>query len=283
MRKNAFDDGLRPELLEHSSYDGIFEIPKLNPPAKIVEPTDLVPFSRRNRAKGRMVHFYEHDVLYQNFTNHPERFVSELSRHPGIIGPDNSVFADAPLCAQIANIFISRRNASFLQHQGIYVIPNVRWGDERTFCVGDLPEAIAFSGIPHHSIVSVGTYGCCKAVDEKRLMHLGLQEMLKTLRPSVVIVYGPTPSDVFCELPLGAKFLRFDNWEKERHLHPQAHPLSNDYISGMALKRFPIGVQDFSVVRKDRHRVPVQKHTEYHFNGHNSGLQGLGITSDEPR
>lgn len=180
-----------------------------------------------------------------------------------------------------------------MQHQGIYVIPNVRWGDERTFCVGDLPEAIAFSGIPHHSIVSVGTYGCCKAVDEKRLMHLGLQEMLKTLRPSVVIVYEPTPSDVFCELPLGAKFLRFDNWEKERHLHPQAHPLSNDYISGMALKRFPIGVQDFSVVRKDRHHnlsraqqcgESLLKSTrEYHFNGHNSGLQGLGITSDEPR
>lgn len=26
MRINAFDDGLRPELLERSFYDGIFEI-----------------------------------------------------------------------------------------------------------------------------------------------------------------------------------------------------------------------------------------------------------------
>ncbi|MDD7298428.1 DUF4417 domain-containing protein [Fibrobacter intestinalis] len=60
---------------------------------------------------------------------------------------------DAPLCAQIANLFLSRRNASFLQHCGIYQIPNVRWGDERTFTTIELPEAVAFVFYPCHKNV----------------------------------------------------------------------------------------------------------------------------------
>lgn len=168
MRINAFDDGLRPELLEGSFYDGIFEIPRLEPLSQIVLPSGLVPFSKRERCRERFVHFYEHETRYQNFTNHPECFVKDLAKHPGIISPDNSLLVEAPLCAQIVNLFVSRRNAGFLQRSGIYQIPNVRWGDERTFFAKELPEAIAFVGIPCDSIVSIGTYGCSQTWDEKR-------------------------------------------------------------------------------------------------------------------
>lgn len=231
MRLNAFDDGLRPELLESSLYDGIFEIPRLEPLSQIILPTGLVPFSKRKRARDRFVHFYEHEAHYQDFTNHPERFVQDLAEHPGIISPDNSLLVEAPLCAQIANLFLSRRNASFLHRQGIYQIPNVRWGDERTFTTIELPEAVAFVGIPRDSIVSVGTYGCSQTRDEKRLLHLGFIEMLNVLRPRVVVVYGSMPRDVFCEFPYEPKFLQFENWDAEKrrlkrnlpqtHLHDQ--------------------------------------------------------------
>ena len=164
-----------------------------------------------------MVHFYEHEKHYQKFTNHPEDFLEDLRKHPGIITPDNSILVDAPLIAQLSNIFITRRNASFLQHEGLYTIPNVRWGDERTFTTIELPEPVAFIGIPHDSIVAIGTYGCCKTKDEKRLMHLGVVEMQKFLTPKIVIVYGSMPSDVFCDLPGNVEFLRFDNWTKETH------------------------------------------------------------------
>ncbi len=72
MRLNAFDDGLRPELLEQAFYAGIFEIPRLEPLNDIVVPTGLVPFSKRKQARNRFVHYYEHDSRYQEF-NHPER------------------------------------------------------------------------------------------------------------------------------------------------------------------------------------------------------------------
>lgn len=218
MRINAFDDGLRSELLEQAFYDGIFEIPRLEPLTDIIVPSGLVPFSKRKLARNRFVHYYEHEARYQKFTNHPELFLDELSQHPGIISPDNSILVEAPLCAQIANLFISRRNACFLQHNGIHQIPNVRWGDERTFTTVELPEPIAFAGIPHDSIVAIGTYGCCQTQDEKRLMHLGIIEMLKVLHPVVVVVYGPMQKDVFCDLPYEPKFIRFDNWDKEQHL-----------------------------------------------------------------
>lgn len=217
MLKNAFDDGLRPELLQKTFYDGIFEIPRLEPPTKILEPTALIPFSQRNKDLSRMVHFYEHEKHYQKFTNRPEYFLEDLRKYPGIITPDNSILVDAPLIAQLSNIFITRRNASFLQHEGLYTIPNVRWGDERTFTTIELPEPVAFIGIPHDSIVAIGTYGCCKTKDEKRLMHLGVIEMLKFLAPKIVIVYGSMPSDVFCDLPGNVRFLHFDNWTKETH------------------------------------------------------------------
>ncbi len=217
MRINAFDDGLRPELLEQAFYAGIFEIPRLEPLPNMVVPTGLVPFSKRKQARNRFVHYYEHDSRYQEFTNHPERYLDDLSQHPGIISPDNSILVEAPLCAQIANLFISRRNASFLQRNGIYQIPNVRWGDERTFTTAELPEPIAFVGIPHHSIVAIGTYGCSQTQDEKRLLHLGVIEMLKVLHPATVVVYGPMQKDVFCDLPSEPKFIRFDNWSKEKH------------------------------------------------------------------
>lgn len=217
MRINAFDDGLRPELLEQSYYDGIFEIPRLEPPTQIIEPKGLIPFSKRDRCKDRFIHFYEYDFHYQESTNHPEKFCGEFSEHPGIISPDNSIFADVPLCAQIANLFLSRRNASFLQHNGIYLIPDVRWGDERTFSTVKFPEAISFVGIPHGSIVSVGTYGCCQTQEEKRLMHLGMIAMLSEIHPTIVIVYGSMPQDVFCEFPYEPKFIQFANWTKETH------------------------------------------------------------------
>lgn len=217
MRKNAFDDGLRPELLERAKYDGIFELPRFEPPSRIIEPSGLVPFSNRKNAPKRFVHFYEHETRYQNFTNRPEKFIADLSTHPGLISPDNSVLVEAPLCAQIANIFLSRRNGVFLQHSGLYVIPNVRWGDERTFTTIELPEPIAFVGIPRSSIVSISTYGCCQTRDEKNLMHRGFLALLNFLHPVVVIVYGAMPKDVFFDFPYEPKILRFDNWGKERH------------------------------------------------------------------
>ena len=56
-----------------------------------------------------------------------------------------------------------------------------------------LPEKIAFSGVEKHSIVSVSTYGCIQAKEDKIYFKAGLEAMMETLEPEVVLVYGPMP------------------------------------------------------------------------------------------
>ena len=40
-------------------------------------------------------------------------------RFPGIINPDCSLYVDAPLCVQIADIYLNRAVGFFLKEQGI--------------------------------------------------------------------------------------------------------------------------------------------------------------------
>ena len=92
---------------------------------------------------------------------------------------------------------MSRAIGYYLQSKGMYVIPNIRWGDERTYTTVELPEKIAFLGAPKHSILSVGTYGCVKTTESKRYFREGLVAMLDELEPEVVLVYGSMPKQIF--------------------------------------------------------------------------------------
>ena len=65
-----------------------------------------------------------------------------------------------PLAIQITNIYRNRAIGYCFQKHGVYVIPCVRWGDERTYTTKFLPEEIAFLGVEKHSIEIVETeYG----------------------------------------------------------------------------------------------------------------------------
>ncbi len=85
---------------------------------------------------------------------------------------------------QIWNVYRSRAVGSFLDSIGIKAIPNVRWTDEISY-------EFAFAGIEKGSIVSVGTYGCSKKKEDIYLLVRGFAEMIKRIRPSCVVVYGP--------------------------------------------------------------------------------------------
>lgn len=70
------------------------------------------------------------------------------------------------------------------------MIPNIRWGDERTFTREMFRDKIAFLGVDKHSIVSIGTYGQVRTAESKRIFREGLLVMLEELEPEVVLVYG---------------------------------------------------------------------------------------------
>ena len=48
-RKAIIDNGCNPELVAGARFDGIFEIPIIEKPKKIIIPDAIVPFSERNK------------------------------------------------------------------------------------------------------------------------------------------------------------------------------------------------------------------------------------------
>lgn len=131
MKNNLFYDGFNSKLIETAFFDGSLEMPILDVPKEIIIPSVAVPFSKRNAITNpaeEMLVFYEHDPVFRSFVSVPQNYMDELKDIRIISTPDCSLYRDMPLWEQIANIGVSRSVGYYLQQQGKYVIPNVRWG-----------------------------------------------------------------------------------------------------------------------------------------------------------
>ena len=213
-KPNLVDEGFRVSLVEKAFFDGVFEIPHIDAPDKIVIPEGMIPFSVRDRSPNHedFVCFYENDVNFREILTNTEDYVEDLKRFPGVISPDCSLYIDAPLCVQIADIYLNRAVGYFLNQQGIYVIPNIRWGDERTYTTELFGERVAFQGVDKHSIVSIGTFGQIQSAESKRYFREGLVEMLDELEPEIVLVYGSMNETIFKDLQKRTNFVNYPDW-----------------------------------------------------------------------
>jgi len=155
-------------------------------------PTSLLPFSKckKERDFAHWIHFYEQDDKFENLWTNPKGHVEKLKRFNGIISPDFSIYADYPLAEQVHNKYRNHAVAYWLSTQGIPVIPNVRWSNERSY-------DFCFRGIEKNSVVAVGTHGQMKSKANRELFTRGLPVMISTLSPHTIIVYGNAPDDVF--------------------------------------------------------------------------------------
>ncbi len=214
MKKTIIDDGFNAELVSDAFFSGLLEIPIIEKPKKIVIPSELIPFTQltKSSSKSEAVHFYEHDKRFLDVLTCTKKFLPELSQFPAVISPDCSLYRDMPLCLQIANTYMNRAVGHYLQKNGIYVIPNVRWGDERSYSTSELPEKFAFLGVPKNSIVSIGTYGCIKSRENKFFFKNGLAAMIDELEPEVVLVYGGMPESIFGEFKHKTHFVNYPDW-----------------------------------------------------------------------
>ena len=157
--------------------------------------------------------FYEHDINFADIVRNPEAFTDDIKRFSAVVTPDNSLYRDAPLITQIANVYRSRTIGHLFQKQGAYVITNIRWGDERSYTTAVLPEKFAFLGAPKNSIVSIGTYGCVQSKENKYYFREGLKAMLDELTPEVVLVYGSMPKSIFsADILQRSHFVNYPDW-----------------------------------------------------------------------
>ncbi len=90
-------------------------------------------------------------------------------------------------------------------------------GSEETYTTKVLPEKIAFLGVEKNSIVAIGTYGCIRGKENKYYFSAGLEAMLESLTPKVVLVYGPMPETVFGIFQKYTNFYQYDDWTTARH------------------------------------------------------------------
>jgi len=214
-RKAIIDDGMNPNFVKGADLEGIFQIPIIKAPKHIFIPNNIVPFTFRNKepkSTNDAIGFYEMDVNFSKILIEPDICINEMRPFGAMITPDASLYRNAPLTAQITNIYRNRAIGYYAQRKGLYVIPQIRWGTETTYTTKVLPEKVAFLGAPKHSILAIGTYGCINGKDNKYHFKAGLEEMLFELEPSDVLVYGSMPDSVFADYLNCTKFHQYDDW-----------------------------------------------------------------------
>ena len=212
------DDGYHAWLVSAADYESLFEIPKIALPKCMKVPHNLIPFSKIKYSDNcsEYIHFYEHDSVFRGFLENPEQYIQAFYHFPGIITPDCSLYRDMPLTLQLCNTYLNRAVGCYLQEQGLNVIPNVRWGDERSYqpLFTDVP--FAFLGIEQHGIVAISTYGCIRGAENKRHFHDGFHAMLKYLAPDIVLIHGAMPSEVFNDIPTNLHIVNYMDWTAQK-------------------------------------------------------------------
>ncbi len=217
--KANLDDGCNPELVAGATFALPLGIPIIKAPPQIIIPEGITPFSVRHRAPSfnEAIGFYEKDINFAEVLRSPQDYIDDFGRFKALISPDCSLYRDAPLAVQLANIYRSRAIGSYYQRRGQYVIPQIRWGNEYTYTTKYFPEKIAFLGAEKHSIVAIGTYGCFDGRENKYYFSAGLEAMMETLEPQVVLVYGSMPEKVFGQYMNYAKFVQYPDWTTRIH------------------------------------------------------------------
>lgn len=204
MRKTIFDDGFQSYLTEGAAFVGKEGIPMLMDLHNTQIPNGLIPFNKVNTCKNKRqyVHFYMHDKEFARVLTSTTKYIDALKQYDGVITPDCTMMIGQSKCLQEANTYMNRAVGFFLQRNGIPVIPNIRWSDESSF-------EYCFLGVLHNSIVAVSTHGCISSKEQKMMFKKGLAAMMNELCPSVVLVHGYMPTEIFGDFTEAIPFYRY--------------------------------------------------------------------------
>ena len=170
-----------------AEFAGKYEIPVVRGTSLV--PESLVPFSKCEKevdTRSKAVHFYEFDEKFLPCLESEAKLTKKLEtlrRYESVILPDFSVYRDMPLAQQIYQVYQSRAVGNFLMQNGIKIIPNVRWGDERSY-------EFAFDGIEKQGVVAVGVQGGYRDFESAECFERGFIKMLDVLAPETVLCYG---------------------------------------------------------------------------------------------
>lgn len=185
-------DIFKSELVHSARFSHPHEFPILE--TAHFKPYEAVAFEkvcgRGHRTSRKWIHFYTFDHRFERVWNNPQRYLPLFRRFGGVISPDFSLYRELPLAMQIWNTYRNRALAHWLQQNGINVVPNIRWGDERSY-------GFVFEGLVPGGSFAIGSYGCIQNKLDRWHFKKGLAQMMKTLMPRTLINYGQVPFDIF--------------------------------------------------------------------------------------
>lgn len=193
-----------PKLIENVSFVGKYDMPLIKQ-EKIEGVKNFIPFEKRNlyNDKNLGIHFYIYDGAFKQIINNPEKYKDELKRFGAVISPDFSVCYDMPISRQIYSTYMNRVMGAYYQNYGINVIPNVRWGDSRSY-------EFCFEGLDKEGTYSIGSYGQIKRNSNRYYFEKGLEEFFKRLHPKKVYVYGAMPDSIFGKYKKSAELIAIE-------------------------------------------------------------------------
>ena len=228
MAKKCVKDVFGLWQIEEAEFAGKYELPVIHGTSKI--PKSIILFSKCKKEKdsqNKAVHFYEFDEKFESCLSSKKKLskmIKIFKNYQSVILPDFSVYRDFPLAMQIFQVYKSRAVGNFLMQNGIKVIPNVRWGDERTY-------DFAFDGIDKHGVVSIGVLGGYRDNETKLYFEKGFLKMLDVLEPETVLCYGKLSEDMLLEAKRrGVNVVMYQTEVSKRNSKDNTKQLSIDLV-----------------------------------------------------
>lgn len=184
LQHNVFENQERMQF----DVDNFYGIPSMQ--ATQTHGSNLLRFCDFGEVEdlsGYIAHFYYDDFKFIQAWRDPDKYINTLRKFKAVISPDFSLYTDFPRALQILSCYRRQWCGAYWQSIGLDVIPDVVWGDEKSF-------DYCFLGIPQHSVVAVSSVGVSNDKDwngsEGDRFRAGYNEMLKRLEPTKIIFYG---------------------------------------------------------------------------------------------
>jgi hypothetical protein len=208
MRKNKRLDVFNAGIVTGAKFSRVYEFPAVK--KTDYKPSKAIPFNAAKRSEkyDRWLHFYLYDYFFESLWDMPERYLPLFKRFRGAITPDFSLYRNMPLAMQVWNTYRNRAIGYWLQKNGIPIVTNVRWGDERTY-------DFAFEGLAKGGTYAVCTNGCVQSKTDRHYFVKGLEKMVEALQPDAIVNYPYYSKGIFEKYEKqGIEIITLEHWSK---------------------------------------------------------------------
>lgn len=174
--------------------EGKYDIPLIE--ACSYEAAEFIGFNFAKSTEDKSkkgLHFFVDDYQFERLWREPLKYLDLIGEFRSVMTPDFSLYTDFPKALQIYNHYRKMWLGALWQSCGFKVIPTVAWSDRESF-------GWCFDGMPKGSAVAVSSVGIGRSNEAKKRFLDGWNEMLRVLKPEIVIFHGNVPEECSADI-----------------------------------------------------------------------------------